>query len=341
LYYHAYDEAYPGLGQRLAEAPTNAAMHLIAVHGIGNHSPGYSVTLGDGLARLLKLAKDTAAPPGPHPLVSSNGVTNWLTEYSYGNKRLVIHEVTWSPTTIGIKSSAFLKDQTLNAHRVLVNRDLKTNLMDEGLSDAVLYMNPAFRGAMQQPILQTIEEVASNTLANDVIVLVASSLGSKMTFDTVVEWQADPGVQHFTERTTDIIMLANQLPLLHLGTGTNLEAGAVQAPETAIKQFLRISRRHKQNRINKEGPPRSLHDAIIHVVAATDPNDLLSYPLSKRDIIPDQEDGTNVTITVGNIYTHNTGAILFVFANPAAAHDNYDLNEWLLKKLVYGYASAK
>jgi hypothetical protein len=114
-----------------------------------------------------------------------------------------------------------------------------------------------------------------------------------------------------------------------------------QAPETAIKQFLRVSRKHKQNRINKEGPPRSLHDAIIHVVAATDPNDLLSYPLSRRDIIPDDGDGTNVTITVGNIYAHNTGAILCVFANPEAAHDNYDLNEWLLKKLVYGYASAK
>ncbi|MGP8235828.1 MAG: hypothetical protein ACLQVW_10500, partial [Limisphaerales bacterium] len=232
-------------------------------------------------------------------------------------------------------------DQALNAHRVLVNRDLKTNLMDEGLSDAVLYMNPAFRGAMQQPIIQTIEEVAGETGSNDVIVLVASSLGSKMTFDTTVEWQDNARVQHFAERTTDIFMLANQLPLLHLGTGTNLEAEASQAPETSIKHFLRISRKHKQRAIDKKGPPRIPHDATIHVVAATDPNDLLSYPLSRRDIIPDDGDGTNVTITVGNIYPHNTGAILFVFANPAAAHDNYDINEWLLKKLVYGYASAR
>jgi hypothetical protein len=338
LYYRSYDEGYPGLRQRLDEAAqTNAAMHVIVVHGIGNHSPGYSAPLAGAMARLLQLVKQTDSPPAP--LVSSKGVTNWLRESSYGGegRRMIFHEVTWTPTTIGIKANAFLKDQTLNAHRVLVNRDLKTNLMDEALPDAVLYLNPTFRGAMQDPILQTMQRVGGLANSNDVIVLVAESLGSKMVFDTAVAYDTDLQVQHFAERTTDIIMLANQLPLLHLGTGTNLEADASQAPETGAKQFLRMMRTHKQNRIDKERKAGNPRQAAIRVVAATDPNDLLSYPLSQRDVIPDDVTGGSVTITVGNIYSHNTGAILFIFANPEAAHDNYGQNDWLLRSLVFGY----
>ena len=340
LYYHSYDEGYPGLRQRLDEAAqTNAVMHVIVVHGIGNHSPGYSTPLAEGMARLLKLAKQTDAPAAP--LVSSRGVTNWLREFSYGSqgRRMVFHEVTWLPTTMGLKTNAFLKDQTLNAHRVLINKDLKTSLMDEALPDAVLYLNPSFRSAMQDPILQTIKRVAGLAGSNDAIVLMASSLGSKMVFDTAVEYETNAQVRHFTERTTDIIMLANQLPLLNLGMETNVAADPLGSPETGAKRFLRMARTHKQNRIDKDAMAGHSRKTVIHVVAATDPDDLLSYPLTERDVMPEDVNGGGVTITVGNIYSHNTGAILFVFANPEAAHDNYDQNEWLLRSLVFGYPS--
>lgn len=338
LTYHSYDNGYAGLSQRLDEAAgKNGAMHIIVVHGVGNHSPGYSTNLASGLAEQLKIVKQTDSPPTP--LLSNKGITNWLKEYSYGDqkRRVFFHEVTWTPTTINVKSNAFIKDQTLNRHRVLINKQLKDILLDEALSDAVLYLNPTFRSAMQEPVLQTIRRVADQTGSNDVVVLVASSLGSKMVFDTAVNYQDDPKVRHFAERTTDIVMLANQLPLLHLGTGTNLEASPLAASETGAQKFLQMSRKHKQARINDHGAPANAHEATIHVIAATDPNDLLSYPLSERDIIPDGGNEGDVTITVGNIYSHNTGAILCIFAYPEAAHDNYDQNKWLLRKLVFGY----
>ena len=115
-------------------------------------------------------------------------MTNWLTEYTYAaeERKVIFHEVTWSPTTTVIKQKAFTNDQTLNRHRVLINRDLKTSLLDDSLSDAVLYLNPSFRSAMQEPILQTIDLVVPQIGPHDHIVLITASLGSKMTFDTVL-----------------------------------------------------------------------------------------------------------------------------------------------------------
>jgi hypothetical protein len=168
--------------------------------------------------------------------------------------------------------------------------------------------------------------------------LIASSLGSKMIFDSAIESETDTNVQRFTERTTDIIMLANQLPLLHLGTGTNV-GNPTQPADTAAKKFLRLSAQHKQRRIDRHGPPVNPHESVIHIVAATDPNDLLSYPLTSADVKPDEGDSGGVKITVSNIYAHNAWSILFLFENPESAHDNYDQNSWLVKKLVRGYGS--
>jgi hypothetical protein len=336
LCYHSYDRSYPGLQERLNEAVAdNATLHIVTVHGIGDHLPGYSTNFADRVALELGLSKQGTSKP--KPLVSKAGFTNWLWEYGYseGNKRMIIHEVTWSPTTSGIKTAAFEKDMTLNPHRVLLNKSLKVTLLDRSLSDAVLYLNPEFRDAMQEPILQTIQQVSSQTDSNDCIVIVTHSLGSKMTFDTAIKYEERPEIQHFEERTTDILMLANQLPLLHLGTATNMmaEIGGGR-PQTAIKKFLSHSQQHKQKRVKAGHPPA--HETTVHIVAATDPNDLLSYPLSDSDVVPD-DGNTNNVVSLSNIYSHNAWVIPFLLENPESAHDNYYYNKWLIKKLVRGY----
>jgi len=339
LLYHAHDSGYAGLDRRLGEAATNGGkMHIVVVHGIGDHAIGYSEPLADALAAQLKLASQNDSTT--NDLINTNGitVTNFLREYSFrdGQRTIVFHEVTWTPTTTNIKVDAFAKDLTLNRHRVLVNRSLKTTLMDESLPDAVLYMNPGFRPRMQAPILDTIKRVGNTAGTNDVIVLIASSLGSKMIFDSAIESETNAHVERFIERTTDIIMLANQLPLLHLGSGTDV-GNPSQPPDTAARKYLRSSKRLKTSRMARRGPPANRHEAVIHVVAATDPNDLLSYPLTAADVVPDDNNSGDVKVTVSNIYAHNAWSILFLFENPEAAHDNYDQNSWLIKKLVRGY----
>ncbi len=333
LTYHSFDSGYAGLERRLNRAKTNGAvMHMVVVHGIGNHAVGYSQALADGLARELRL--EELHDDVTNGLHSALGVTNWLREYTLSNDSRVIrfHEVTWTPTTTNIKAAAFVKDATLDPHRVWLNRTLKDTLMDESLPDAVLYMNPSFRRYMQEPILETMARVATNAGPGDAIVLVAQSLGSKMTFDTALEYASDTNVVRFTEKMTDIIMLANQLPLLHLAMASNLEA------PYSMSNFVVLSRTNSWKHFQKHGWDTNSEDYDLRIVAATDPNDLLSYPLRRRDVAPGQNGGTNdIKVTVGNIYSHNAWAIPFLFENPESAHDNYPENAWLLRMLAHGY----
>ena len=236
--------------------------------------------------------------------------------------------------THSFKTNEFTKDRKLNPKRVLLNKDLKNQVMEEGLGDAILYLNPAFRPRMQEPILQTIHHVEKQAGPHDEIVLVASSLGSKMTFDTVAEWASEEKVQNFARRTTDIVMLANQLPLLHLAN-TNI---LLHPRKTAVKEFVGLSREQRKKR-PLPSEPEDTNRFNINVVAATDPNDLLSYPLDDDDVKPENRDDENkVKIIVSNIYAHNAWAIPFLFENPGSAHAQYDENKWLVRQLVRGFS---
>jgi hypothetical protein len=118
-------------------------------------------------------------------------------------------------------------------------------------------------------------------------------------------------------------MLANQIPLLNLGARTN-----------SLKAFLGKSAQEKQ------GAPDTEHvNKVINVVAATDPNDILSYPLRPEDVVPTEENDTSVVLS--NIYSHNAWAILGFLVWPTSAHEDYDKNAWLINKLVKGYSEPR
>lgn len=102
-----------------------------------------------------------------------------------------------------------------------------------------------------------------------------------------------------------------------------------------LKAFLALSRaqKHANFAISKETPENL---RTINVVAATDPNDILSYPLSRRDV--DWQGGEEeVKVSLANIFSHNSRRLLFVAENPLAAPIKYDSNLWLIKKLVNGF----
>jgi hypothetical protein len=256
------------------------------------------------------------------------------------NDQLKFYEVTWSPTTTLIKSNQFLKDSEMDksGNRLPFNQNVK-KVMDKGFGDAALYLNPAYRTKMQEPILQTITIVDQEaTNADDQIVFVTHSLGSKMTLDTMIENSNNPAVQSLEGKTTDIIMLANQLPLLDLGTETNELAwaagkGESQTSSTLFK-FLKAAGEQMRfrNRTIANGDE-------VRVVAATDPNDALSFPL--------EEGTTNVSgvqISFSNIYKYNDCGIFDVFFTwppfleyPVTAHIGYLENRKLIEKLVEGF----
>ena len=53
-------------------------------------------------------------------------------------QKVWVYELTWSATTDALKTRQFASDATYASDRVLVNRELKAELVDDALADPIL-----------------------------------------------------------------------------------------------------------------------------------------------------------------------------------------------------------
>jgi hypothetical protein len=177
---------------------------LLAVHGIGNHAVGYSITLSDGVASRLgfkqvgthqdfKLGLSVLTADKPHANLRR------LT-YAAGDRRLEIFEVTWSPLVEGFKQDFLLKYEAQHSgERALINRYIKSALVDDNLSDAVIYLGASgayMRNAVKETVCRMVNGTIAGALdqercidpsleADAAVAMVSFSLGSKITFDSI------------------------------------------------------------------------------------------------------------------------------------------------------------
>src|SRR5271156_402326 len=155
LYQTYYDGQFQGgLRHRLDQTSrSNSVLHVVMIHGMGDHAPGYGDVFAQNICARLGLSP--TIPSVTNDLVSSFGVTNQLREFGYSsitatNRIVKFHELTWTPTTYRTKTNEFAKDRMLDSGRVSINKSIKGEVMDEGMGDAVLYLNPDFHGKMQE-----------------------------------------------------------------------------------------------------------------------------------------------------------------------------------------------
>jgi hypothetical protein len=339
---------FEGLKKGLDEVrATNAAMRMLIVHGIGDHSPGYSSNFVSQLTAELNLKRTEATQTNLTENAATNGILQVLRfNDSGGQARLHVYELTWAPTTRPLKSNAFSFDGRLDGRRSSINRKLKRLIINDGFGDAVLYLEKDFKTRMQHPITNAVRIILNDHFdTNDMVVIVTHSLGSKMTFDSINEMaghdpepEAGPRgkVQDLAVQTRFLIMLANQIPLLHLAdpAQTNVTTTAVtnatQAP--AVQKF--IERRAKASKQRRRPPsPTPEVEPELRIIAVTDPNDVLSYPLRETDVRSDSIDH----LAFGNVLIPNTGSFLRLFANPVRAHEGYFDNAKLRRLLIDGY----
>lgn len=108
-----------------------------------------------------------------------------------------------------------------------------------------------------------------------------------------------------------------------------------------LKAFLELSRAQKRDKfeISKETPENL---RTINVVAATDPNEILSYPLSQPDV--DGQGGEEeVKRFPSRIFSPTIPAGSCLWRRTPWQHPSsmipikYDSNLWLIKKLVNGF----
>ena len=336
-----FDNGFEGLNA--AASRSNSAggtLRILFIHGMGHHSPGYSQPVMQGIAARLNL-NNTG---------SSRRIIIRKESHDYGEinianysgsegEKVRAYELTWSATTDALKTRQFASDATYASDRVLVNRQLKAQLIDDALADPVLYIG-RYRNHMQFPIMRAIEAILHDYQPQDELAIITESLGSYMCYDTLLKMSRGESimgekdysaavVQDLIGHTNYVYMFANQLPLLELSEVSN-PLPLRHESATAVKALAEIRRQNKPKARLQQ--PQAL--LPLHLVAFSDPNDLLSYPLDKSSISGSTIAYSNVTVSV------ERSAILGVFAWPMTAHTGHDKSKVVMDSLAFGHKGA-
>lgn len=196
------------------QASTNN-LHIILVHGIGKHDPGWSKDFHKRLVESLKLVNDGKSDwakcifidgkgqlgdlshcKGGDVLPTPDGIFKSETLKSSEGKTVTITEVTWSPITTALKQQLldYDKESDLSKKRAWANRKLREGLVDDGFSDALAYTGEAgerIRNVVRRAICYSMSGKLSDNDACDLgmddhrFAFITHSLGSRVVFDAL------------------------------------------------------------------------------------------------------------------------------------------------------------
>jgi hypothetical protein len=322
-----------------------ATVDVLVVHGMGSPPEGYSDTLMGSVARRIQLTKkgDTIRSVVPTPYGGKPGI---LRETTFGDAKrtLRVHEVTWAPVINDVKHSMLDYDKDIAAarKRSVINARLKMDLVNSRLADPVLYLGTE-QNSIQFPVKFALCKLMNGSMRGAMcelkplaaadaplrLIIVTESLGSRITFDTLMRLRREveessraETIDALAKRTTEIYMLANQLPLLEL-SNVNVPQGVAEeagVPVSGLAGFLKARRSGEER-----GAPR------LTIVALSDPNDLLSYEIPQYfiDKFPETR-FVNVAIGV-------SGPGLFrIVANPLEAHIGHERDPRVIRLIADG-----
>jgi hypothetical protein len=349
-------DGYPPIGQAGPERPV---LKVIMVHGVGTHVPGYSARLSANLARALGLTVTAPESKGfPIESPAFPGETlGTLTVTRHTNtardREMLFYELTWSPISQSAKDAIAFDNTAVYAHRRASLNNVFKQFVNDVAPDPLVYtgvgreriqatigqtlcwaLSTDWQGLPDEQRICTIDTPGfGSRLDQDDFVFITHSLGSRITTDglqrltRVVETAGTdrPEVrrvsQSLQERDVKVFMLANQLPLLQSG----LEPASVQG---AVPAYCQPGGADFADRLFKE----------TELIAFSDPNDLLSYPIPDafvRDHVDSRLCPKQVNVTI-NIARVSSVLGLGEFANPLAAHVDYDDDERVIALITRG-----
>jgi hypothetical protein len=329
---------FPGI-LSLIQAGNGHPLDVIVVHGMCTHDAGWANRSIDRIAGVVSAAVPTQAAP------SGNGIQLIERTQQIGGTPVRFHALVWSPLTTPLKRQLDYDNTGTpsdcsaagNAEckpvRARFNGYVKDNLLNDCLSDAVIYegqSRDAIRDAMVESVSRIIE---SNPNGDRSLAVVAESLGSKILFDALSAMleSRQPRTQALGQQASRrlglLFMAGNQLPILGLAEqgieqlGQRHDAGTVREPD-ALRRFLELRRR--------QAAPRAETFTRLAVVAFTDPNDLLSYRL-----LPARYAAQDVA--VADVLVSNARTWLGLLENPMPAHLDYLMNPQVGELIACGW----
>lgn len=350
---------FRGIASYLHDA---SEVKVIFVHGICTHDSKHWID--EGWDPQIKRALQAALEQETHAAELAPRVRPYDIQkrtYFIGpsqRKKLDARFIIWSDATKALKSKLLYDDAPpageFQWRRAKVNASFKEGLLNDCLSDAVIYagvQGDSLRNVMKQAVCEALDlqfdphvgscvAPAGSTDPQPPIVIVTESLGSKMVFDSLLALTASRSSAALEKRLASIpqiYMMANQLPLLDLAHTEGQQSisltnsAAVPAEQDTARRFARLlmeARRLPGAPGRNEMSFKALRSEIS-LVAFTDPNDLLSYRL----LTSGWPDG----VAVSNVLASNAGSFLgFVVENPLPAHTAYNKNARVMELVLCG-----
>ena len=336
---------------------------VLMVHGVGHHLPGYSTILLEKLAKELDLPV-LGSPYKELTLTDANSPSTNLGNLRLNRllskdrtRELLFYELTWS--SISQREKEVLAYDNSGEHtfrRAKVN-DMMKKFSNDAIADPMIYL-----GEKQEDIQKSVTEstcwmtahswndfpsgahkpcnaftpaALANTDKDDVF-FISHSLGSRITIDSLQRVamlinnkkirEAFPGLEKlhsvFQQKEITIFMLSNQLPLLQLG-----------------RSLPEVVNQHEKY-CSAQGSHYSERFANHHIVAFSDPNDILSYAIPEgfKDKYLDSRMCTTVSNVILNV-ANVVDAFGLDFANPLEAHVGYDHDERVVALIAHGLSN--
>ena len=302
--------------------------NILFIHGMGGYSSN------NGKIDPCNVINDVRGAFGLEP--ATFNIPQWHCDNTFSTSGKTIHlrSMHWSDITFTRKNSLRHIDAnpTFLENRAAITRQIKESLINNGFSDALMYT-----GVYQQKIIKRVIESYSHI--NQInpgakVVIVTFSLGSAIMIDSLKELEMINKANLLKEKVEIIYMMANQIPLIQIGTQPISTINTKDTPKddfyTSLIPYLA-----------KNGT--KLDDKEIRIVAFSDPNDLLSYPLDANNMGELSSKYVNVAISVADktfyvpFYKEKSS-----FVNYLKAHTGYTYNHNVKELLLNGnHSQAK
>jgi hypothetical protein len=306
--------------------------------------------------------------PTPAPITISGVPSDaWAQLYTYNfaavigdscRPALTISFLLWAPLTKDIKNEVVLEENGAPPKQEFA--DVAKGFIEGYLGDVVLY-GGAYRDNVMRPSVQKAlclvtrgkpsDDGKSCTPGpyNDPTIIITHSLGGYMLIDTIGNELHDNCDKALKEtaagrilaNTDYIYMMANQVAFLDLSTMRNYPRQLGGSPPDEVRQrFASCWTRAKRKapvllKSNGNQPPQQGEQ----VVAFSDPNDILTWRIDRKNLGFPPSDWPSVKLT--NVYMSNDEfSIPSLFSDPTTAHNGYLDNRTVMELMVCGMSNG-
>jgi hypothetical protein len=344
------NQSFKGIERLLSEF---GAASIISIHGMCHHGTGWIKENRDRFGEILGMTEEDLRIIYNG---GATGVKVYQTDLKgAGGKLIRLYGMLYSDVTLPGKQQELCRDVShandvcpdslvnYDRKRASINDALKNKLMNDCLADAAGYLGPTgdrIRAGVRDGLFAIMKDIRSHSgLSRSPLIFLAESLGSKVLGDSLLCAPTDSvsGIMPELSRTSHVILGANQIPLLNLGfkespcdiqvlyekiRSTGAPLSQLREGKGGLVGLLDLIEAAKFEVARSEGRvPRTLREAgtdSFAVVAFTDPNDLLGYEITSKDV------GGQPVI---NIIVSNASTWFGVIANPLEAHEGLRRNQ--------------